>query len=375
MNKPSRVTVTPCESYTSTLSERVESLLEPLGGLSSFIPNGSKVLIKPNLLTDKYPDQAITTHPELVRHLVRMTRDCGGTPCIGDSPASAVKLSKIHDKTGFLKMCSEENVPLLNMEQAGSVEIERDGYVFRVARPVLDADVIINVPKVKTHVLTILTAAVKNMYGTIPGFLKANLHKQHPTARDFGGLVASVCRSIPPALNIADAVVGLQGDGPGTGGSPVQLGFLAASEDAFALDIALCRILGINPKAVSYLANLETSSALPEVQAIDSSIQNISPTAFDVPGTLRARLIPKFIVDLLEPFLWIRPTIEDSCIFCGRCVSSCPLEALSMKTKEKPRLEPEKCIGCCCCHEICPERAIKMTQSPVLNFIRRGKQP
>jgi uncharacterized protein (DUF362 family)/Pyruvate/2-oxoacid:ferredoxin oxidoreductase delta subunit len=376
MSDPAKVTVIPCDSYVSGFPECIESLLEPIGGLSSFVSQGSNVLIKPNLLTDRHPDEAITTHPEVVRHLVRMVRDCGGTPSVGDSPASTVKLSRVQEKTGFLDMCREEEVPLLNMEQSGSVEIKRDGYTFHIAKPVLDADVVISAPKVKTHVLTVLTAGVKNMYGTIPGFLKANLHKEHPAVPDFGRLVAAICRTVPPALSVADAVVGLQGDGPGTGGRPARLNFLAASADAFSLDLAICKVLGINPKAVSYLNGTGVPSGLPDIQVIGaSSIDDLSPADFDVPSTLGARLVPAFLVNLLERFLWIRPAVMDACISCGRCVASCPVTALSMAPKEKPRLEPEKCIGCCCCHEICPEKAIKMAQSPLLNLIRRGRQP
>ena len=375
MSKPVKVTAIACDSYVSGLSGHIESLLAPLGGLSSFVSRGSKVLIKPNLLTDRHPDEAITTHPEVVRHLVRMVRDCGGVPRVGDSPAPTVKLSRVHEKTGFLDMCRGEDVPLLNMEKSGSVELQRDGYTFHIAKPVMDADVIISVPKVKTHVLTVLTAGVKNMYGTIPGFQKPNLHKKHPSVPDFGGLVAAVCRSVPPALSLADAVVGLQGDGPGTGGRPAELGFLAASADAFSLDLAICNILKIDPKAVSFLKGDEVPSSGPDLQVIGASIDELSPSSFAAPSTLGARLVSGFLIHLLGRFLWIRPAVTDTCISCGRCVASCPVTALSMEPKEKPRLEPEKCIGCCCCHEICPEKAIQMAQSPLLTLLRRGKQP
>jgi len=353
-------------------------LLSRIGGIETFVKPHQSVLIKPNLLTDREPAEAVTTHPEVVRALIHVLKELGAESSVADSPASAVKLERVWERTGFASMCSEESVPLINMEKAGSVGFDVGGYSFTIAKPILEADVIINVPKVKTHVLTIFTAAVKNMYGGVPGFAKTHLHKMHPTPSDFGRLLTEIYGTRRPNLNIADAIQGMEGDGPGAG-RPAQLGFLAASSDAVALDLTLCRILGINPVIVPYLRQfLECDRIRGEwetIRIVGADPDDLAPGSFRVPSTLRSRLIPGCVVSMLRPFIWFRPSMSDDCMSCGLCVKACPVTALTLERKQEPVLDPRKCIGCCCCHEICPEKAVSMMQSPLLNVIRRGKTP
>lgn len=356
-----------CTDYSVALDAALERLLAPLGGMTTFVRPGQSVLIKPNLLTDRPPEEAVTTHPALVRAIIRSVRACGGNPSVADSPASATKLEQVWEKTGFRALCEAEGVPLLNLERAGAQPCTVDGISFHIAKPVLEADVLINVPKVKTHTLMTLTAAVKNLYGTLPGFQKAQMHVAFPHPAGFGRMLRAIHARVRPALNIADGIVGMEGEGPAAG-RPVALGFLAASPDAEALDLALCRVLGINPAAVPYLDASRARESAPQ-PAVPR------PASFRVPSTLGARLIPAPLVRLLGGLIWIRPDIsEAACIRCGRCVKACPAGALSLEPAwKKPRLAPSRCIGCCCCHEICPEKAITMAQSPTVRLLRRGK--
>jgi ferredoxin len=112
-----------------------------------------------------------------------------------------------------------------------------------------------------------------------------------------------------------------------------------------------------------------------ELEIVGTPLDKLRPAAFRVPGTLRSRLIPGWLVRLIRPFVWIRPAISDACVKCGLCVEACPVAALSRAPGEPPVLAPAKCIGCCCCHEVCPAKAIEMTQSPLLNRVRRGRLP
>ena len=362
-----RVAFEACRDYSDSLEDALHRLLAPLGGMAAFVQPGQSVLIKPNMLTDRAPDEAVTTHPEVVRAIVRAVRDCGGNPSVADSPASAAKLEQVWEKTGFRAMCEAEGVPLLNLERAGSLPFTVDGISFHVAKPVLEANVLISVPKVKTHTLTTLTAAVKNLYGTLPGYQKAQLHMAFPSPSEFGRMLRAISSKVRPALHIADGIIGMEGEGPAAG-RPVALGFLAAATDAESLDLALCRLLGVSPAAVPYLdaahfCETPLPPGFPE------------PLRFRVPSTLGARLIPAPLVRLLGRLIWIRPGIsEKACIQCGRCVKACPVKALALESGwAAPRLTPSKCIGCCCCHEICPEKAISMMQSPVVRLLRRGK--
>lgn len=361
MSQP--VSIVPCPDYAAALEPAVRRAIDLLGGASRFVRPGQSVVIKPNLLTAAPPEAAKTTHPEVVRALIRILKPTGARLAVADSPCLVARTEEVWERTGFHAMCAEEGVPLLNIEKAGSRVIESEGFRFTIAQPFLDADVLINVPKVKTHVLTVLTAGVKNLYGTIPGFQKTALHKQYPKPAEFGRLLSAVYRRLRPALTIADGIVGMDGEGP-SGGNPAPLGFLAASPDAAALDVALCRILRIPPRAVPYLAGAE------EPEMLGTPLNEVAPDRFRVPSTLKFKLIPRWLVDAMGPYVWTRPTIGDRCVNCGRCVASCPVQALSA-SKPRPVLTPAACIGCCCCHEVCPHQAIAMTPSPLLRLIRR----
>ncbi len=373
------VALAQCSSYHFTeINSAVERVLAEIGGLGKFVAPGQTVLLKPNLLSDRSPDQAITTHPEVVRALIRLVKSHGAIPVVADSAASAIKIESVWEKTGFRALCDEESVQLINLEQSGSRSFEADGMSFSIANPVLDADVIINVPKLKTHVVTVLTNAVKNIYGTLPGYQKMIFHKRYPTPSQLGDFLALLYARIRPALTICDAVVGMEGNGP-SGGSPVHLGFLAGSADGVALDTAMCHLLGINMNGVPYFRGLKRAG-------VGETDWNAIDLAGDAPETLDLHplhlpvtwfwcLIPKMIVRCIEPYLWIRPFITERCTFCGLCVKSCPVSALSIEKGKPPELNAVLCIGCCCCHEVCSASAIEMHQSCLANFIRRGRLP
>jgi len=370
----SKVALAHCASYDADLPTLIRELLRPLGGIEAFVAPGQTILIKPNMLTDRLPEQAVTTHPELVRAVIRTVKAAGGIPSVGDSPASAVKVRRVMERTGFVALCEEEQIPLVPFESAGSVVVEKDGYTFNIANPVRAADVVINMPKVKTHSLTTLTAAVKNLYGTVPGYQKALLHKRFANPHDFGKLVWAIYQAVNPALHIADAVVGMEGHGP-AGGNPVALEFLAASADGAAMDLALCQLLGIAPQAVPYLPRrVKAAAPIPvELHDVRAGGRTVTARRIALPSTLAARMLPRGLTRIIEPFIWIRPAITDACVQCGRCVKACPVEAIALQPHASPVLTPPRCIGCCCCHEVCPAKAIEMTQSPLLNLIRRGK--
>ncbi|MEI6971552.1 MAG: DUF362 domain-containing protein [bacterium] len=368
-----------CPDYSqAAVQDAVGRAMDGIGGLNDIIQPGMSVLLKPNMLTDRPPEGAVTTHPEIVRAVIRLVRKHGGTPVVADSPANVTKIERVWEKTGFRALCDEENVPLVNLERAGSSAVTVNNITFTIAQPVLDADVIITIPKVKTHMLTIFTGAVKNLYGTVPGFQKTTLHKLHPRPDDFGRVIAAIYGRLKPRLAIADAVVGMDGEGPSSG-NPVTLGLVAASRDSVALDIALCRALKIDIRAVPYFKPLaeaglgETDPA--RIHVTGSMAKHNFPGRFHVPSSLPGRLIPGPLVRLLQPFVWIRPRFTERCVSCGRCVKACPAGALVIQAKGRPILAGDKCIECCCCHEVCPEKAVEMHLSPLLGFFRRGRLP
>lgn len=365
------VSLQSCSGYEH-VAGALSALLAPLGGLDAFVRPGQRVLLKPNLLMDSRPEQAVTTHPELVRAVLRAVRAAGGVPLVGDSPADVTDLDLVWQHSGLAAVCAEEDAERVGFESGGSSTFVRHGRTFSIARAVLDADVVINLPKVKTHVLTRLTCGVKNLYGAVPGFQKTSLHKLHHAPADFGELLADILGVVRPALTIADGVVGMQGDGP-SAGAPAALGFLAASSDPVALDTVVCRLLGIDPSGVAHLA---AAAALGlgtnRIEAIDlkgPALDALRPADFVLPATLELNKIPRWLVRLAQPLIWNRPRLGPPCVYCGLCVRACPVGALKARPGQSPDFDSRLCLECCCCHEICPQKAIRMLPSPTLRAV------
>ena len=357
-----------CGDYGPALAGAVDLIFSLTGWLKRVPLTGKNVLLKPNLLTDRSPDQAVTTHPELVRHVIRRFKAAGAHVSVGDSPASTANLRHVWQATGMEAVCAEESVPLISFEQAGVKAFEVDGFAFSVARPALEADLVINLPKVKSHSLTMLTAAVKNMYGVLPGYSKTTLHRLHPKPETFGRLIKTLWQVMPPTWTIADGIVGMEGQGPANG-RPVRLGFLAAAADPFALDRALCGVLHIDVRRVPYLA---AQSASDQVQPVLSG-DPVTVPSFEIPsGAHLLRLLPDWLVQRASSIVWVRPAFsEAACIGCGQCEKACPVKAITMdRATRRPVLASARCISCSCCHEVCPKDAIRMTQSRILRLLK-----
>jgi uncharacterized protein (DUF362 family)/Pyruvate/2-oxoacid:ferredoxin oxidoreductase delta subunit len=329
--EPVTVAFRRCREYDASLPQALDELLADLGGWERLVPPGTTVLVKPNLLTDRTPELAVTTHPALVRAVVL-------------------------------------RVPLVSFEQRGSRSVVSGGQAFNVAVDALDVQLIVNLPKVKTHGLTTLTAAVKNLYGVLPGYQKTQRHKEHSHPSDFGRYVRALLDTLPALLTIADGVVGMEGEGP-SNGTPVRLGFLAASMNPVSLDLALCRALRIPPRRVPYLVDDLAAGRGSNYTWVGTPLAELALPPFKLPPPSPTRFLPRFLVKLVSPYVWVRPSFNANCIRCSRCVNACPVKALQLGDSPTPVLDGALCIGCCCCHEVCPAKAIRMRQSPLLRLV------
>ena len=359
----SPVWFTRCADYGDAPAAALDRLLAESGLLAADAVRGKRVLVKPNLLTDRTPDEAVTTHPDVLRPVLRHLKAAGADVSVGDSPASTANLRSVLSKSGLGAVCEEEDVPFVSFEGAGVQNFSEDGFAFTLAKPVVEADLVVNLPKVKSHALTKLTAAVKNLYGAVPGYSKTTLHRLYPKPAEFGRLLKAIWKVLPPAVSIADGIVGMEGQGPANG-RPVRLGFLAASADPFALDGALCRALHIRPDSVPYLKGVAAAHA-PEVRG-----DAVDVPKFTTPlGAHLLALVPAWFARLAAGLIWVRPRFDAArCVACGQCVRACPAQALALEGRAIPLLNKKSCIGCACCHEVCPKGAIRMKPSAVLRL-------
>ena len=232
------------------VQDALHLLLEPLGGISHFIKSGQKVLIKPNMLAGKHPQKAVTTHPEIVRQVILMAQCAGGIVSVGDSPGLG-KPESVARKCGILDVIEETGALFAPFDESVPITLRAGTFHhLEVAREALEADVIINLPKLKTHQMMGFTGAVKNLFGLVVGMRKVRLHLQAGTDKAFFALMLlELAERFHPALSIMDAVIGMEGDGPGNG-DPVQLGALLASATPIALDTVATNMVNLPERRI-----------------------------------------------------------------------------------------------------------------------------
>lgn len=352
----------------------VEQLLGQLPAAALLAP-GKKVLLKPNLLSGTAPEKAVTTHPAVVAAVIRAAKRRGVAACditVADSPGGphASGLVKAAWKaSGIAAVCAAEGVNLYTGTASGEApKAQGAKRRFTLLEPVLAADVIVDLPKLKTHMMTGLTAATKNLFGCIPGLQKAEWHMRCPQKDAFGEMLVDLLLTVKPAFAVLDAVVAHEGNGP-SGGSPRPLGFLAAAQDPLSMDLAMCAVIGVEPERVPYLAAAQRRGLCPAAfdPALAAGETGLFAPAenFCLPDSWRrmnfsdsAPRAVRWAVPTVEKWVAPRPKIAPArCIGCGRCAEICPQHTIALKDK-KAHIKPQNCIRCFCCHEVCPVQAI-----------------
>jgi uncharacterized protein (DUF362 family) len=256
------------------LRESLETLLEPLGSMAAFVKAGDRVLLKPNLLTSSRPTKECTTRPELVRAVAQMVIEAGGKPFLGDSPAFG-SARGVAIANGYLPILEELNIPIIEFHgQRYEVANETFNHL-RLCKEAMEADVVINLPKVKSHMQLTITLGVKNLFGCVPGKMKAWWHMEAgKDSQRFGEMLVETAKAIDPNLTILDGIIGHEGNGP-SGGEPRHLGVLAASPNVFALDLAMLEILQVPAHQVPTVAASQRLGVCPDLSQIQ--FPNLAP--------------------------------------------------------------------------------------------------
>ncbi|MEW6244625.1 MAG: DUF362 domain-containing protein [Bacillota bacterium] len=335
----------------------VRRALSLLGGINRFISPGDRVLIKPNLLRPAAPEQAITTHPDLIWAVATLVKRAGGRAVVGDSSGGTLKgrgmTSTALDRTGARAAALDAGAEVINFDSYGTVEVAG----IHISRAVIEADVVISLPKVKTHGLTVYTGAVKNMFGVVPGLLKSRLHRQAPTVPQFSEVLVDIYSACNVKLAVADGILAMEGNGP-SAGRPKHLGYIFASQDPVALDAVVESILGIPSGSVlTTTIAARRGLGVADLSAIRVLGDQPVKTRFQLPDTTTVTRLPGFLsrwaLDLME----IVPKISKRCTGCAVCVSSCPVSAIEDPSSG---IRMDRCIRCLCCHELCPSQAVDL---------------
>lgn len=341
------------------LSDAVREALDTIG----FDFTGKKVWVKPNLLAPHPPEAGVTTNPDLVRQVVRELRQRRANVIwVADNPAGIPRpsLADYLSPTGVVAASDNcfinpsVNPVKLRLSSRFVSEIP-------VSRLITEADVILNLPVFKTHALTILTGAVKNIFGIVPGGHKAYLHTVAPSAEAFAELLVDIYQAVPkPIITIMDGIRMMDGINGPSGGRVRKMDYLLASANGIALDAVMALIAGAKPETIPTIRIAGERGLGPLQKEAIKIIGDFVPIKdFRLPGIGFAALISRLSIPVYRILLPRVPVLKKSrCTRCGKCAENCPVQTITLTPY--PEINRRKCIRCFCCSEICPEKAINI---------------
>jgi len=375
--KRSTVALVRCETYDpAAVSAALARGVELLGGLERFVSPGERILFKPNVLAGEDPEKAVTTHPAVLVACIRLFRSAGAVVSFGDSPCVEGPTAGA-ERAGLYAAGLEAGAAFADFTAGSHMDNVEGGLVdsFPVAQAVHDCDGLVNLPKMKTHGLTRITGAVKNLFGCVPGKRKTLYHVQFRDPTAFSRLLVELAARVRPRLHVMDGVVAMEGNGP-RGGDPRPMKVLLLSEDPVAVDATFCRLVAMEPFLVPTNRLGEEHGlgrfAADGIEIVGDDLDPLIDPDFKVvrkPVYSNASLAH---FNLIKNLLLPRPVIdEESCVRCGQCVEACPVPGKAVQFEDggnrdsPPAYDYDRCIRCYCCHETCPHRAIDK-QTPLL---------
>jgi uncharacterized protein (DUF362 family)/Pyruvate/2-oxoacid:ferredoxin oxidoreductase delta subunit len=363
-------------SYSPELvKSALERLLEPIGGISACVKPGERVLIKPNMLSAKAPERAVTTHPEILRGVISLVQGAGGKALVGDSPGIGSFL-KVAEQSGIMQVVQESGAELVEFVESRSVAANGIFKRFEISEAYLTADRVINIPKLKTHEMMTMTCAVKNLFGAVVGAAKAGWHLKAGADRQmFARMLLEIYLLRKPELTIVDAVTAMEGNGPGSG-DPRSVGLLLAGINPVAVDVIAGEIAGI-PKRLLYVERMAERLGLDgadraTVMTVGVPLDEARVAGFRLPHISDVQFgLPPFLKNRLRHYLTARPcAVPEKCRLCGICVDACPPRAIAIRDGGLV-FDYHRCIRCFCCRELCPDGALDVRDGVLLKFVRK----
>lgn len=379
-----KVIIKGCASYAQPEVDAAVEAICAEGGLDALVQGAKRVVLKLNLLMKAGPDEAVTTHPAVVRGMIAALQRRGVQDIVlADSPSgffSEQRLRAVYERCGIAALAGPGVRLNYNTDahlRSGAGKMRE----FEIVDVFSDPDaVVIGVGKVKTHAMTGMSGAVKNFFGTIPGLTKAEMHCRVPDKPQFCEMLCELFDLVHPSFQLMDGIVGMEGNGP-SGGRPRNFGFLIGGQNGYAVDRVLCEVIGMGPRtAMTVNASIRRGSAPEALEQIeilgdrdfaerpvrDLLLPQSAETDFStaLPGFLRP--LGKRLFRAVSP----RPVIrEKDCVGCAMCYEICPQRTIQIQNK-KAKILPENCIKCFCCHEVCPQRAIDIRTNLLFRLLK-----
>ena len=378
--KRSVVSAVKAKNYeVAELIPAIKNSLELIGGLNAIIKPGNKVFVKINHLSPPSPpERGIVTHPVFVEGVIMLLKETGADITVGDDIEEGDEDGFII--SGYREMCDRQGVRLVNLRENGFVEKLCNGKVLKnlyISKVVVEADIIINLPKFKTHSLTTFTGGIKNAFGVIPIGLRRRFHGDYLKSEDFSQMLVDIFAMVKPQVTIMDGVMAMEGEGPGSGRMR-NLGLILASKDTVALDAVASGIIGLKPEDVPttrYAGERGLGvSDLKNIEVVGEKYDALVVPDFKLPATVSGaaiKLAPRGMVKYILKQISPRPRVKrKNCTACAECVKACPTGAATMAV-ETAGINDTLCICCMCCHEVCRFNAI-YPYRPFLGSIMYG---
>jgi len=377
-----KVYIIKCHDYDQ-VEEKTHELISMMGGIVQFASPGEKIAMKVNLLQAAAPEKAVTTHPTVVAAISGLAKQQGAEAIIVDSPGSGLRytphtMERLYQTTA-MDQAAAQGGAALNFDTTYKMVSYPKGELikrFEVITPVLEADGVFNLCKLKTHTFMAMTGAVKNNFGVIPGLTKPGYHAKLQATQHFADMLLDLAQFVSPRISIMDAVVGMEGNGPHAG-TPRNVGWLLAATNPLALDVIAGEIMGLdrnqNPVLLAAAKRGLGPNRLQQVELIGANIDELRIADFDMPATIAQGAG-------LGPFTWLAPLfknasslqpriLKDQCVACGSCYESCPVDAITMN--DVAHIDEKVCIRCYCCHEMCADEAIELKSSWLYRVMNR----
>ena len=360
-----RISVRKCEDYN--LEEILKLIADIYRSSEGPDPDGKKILLKPNILSDSDPSRCVITHPVFVEAAARFFQTAGATVLIGDSPA--IHLQNFSpEKSGIAEICARTGATWVDFKNS-PVEKKLRNVRIKIASVVDEVDLIISLPKFKNHELLYFTGAIKNTLGLVPGFSKAKQHALYQNRNKFGEFLVDLNEAVLPHYFLMDGIIAMEGPGPANGMAK-KAGIILGSSNPLVLDIIASSVAGYDPMVIptnrTAFFRKEWLSDLNDIKYDGPELESIIINDFTkIPISVNANISLKFLVNRIKPLrkLERRPVfLHDYCTACHKCVKICPVNAIKPHPSDNNHivLTDSKCIRCFCCSEVCMDNAIEV---------------